>query len=566
MPSQRLFTPAGGLVLALMCLVPIAAPAEDLVVPQFTDVAAQAGLRFKHFYGSKNLENVLQTTMSGCALFDYDNDGWLDVFFVNGTYLDDKGKVRTDKATHHGLFRNQGDGTFENVTRAAGLVKPSCGQGATVGDYDGDRFLDLYITNYGPNQLYRNRGDGTFEDVSVQAGVADDRYAGGAVFFDFDGDGDLDLYTSNYLEYSPEMKGVRSSAWSKRMGFKFFPGPRDYVSLPDLLYRNNGDGTFTDISEEVGLVPGGKGLTVAACDFDNDGDQDIFVANDAPPNHLYRNDGGQVYEMALEAGVAYDPDGAETAGMGVDIADVNRDGLADLYVTNMIFEFNNLYVNQGEMFFEDQTKSTGLHEDNYRHVGWANRFADFNNDGHLDLFIANGHLVDFLEGFSASITYAQQNFLFLGKGDGTFVNMNDDAGEPFTRKRVNRGGAFGDYDNDGDIDIILSGSNGRCELLRNNIPPNDRWLKIRLRGHPPNTYGIGAKVMVQLGDQTTVSEVRFGTAYLSSSDPTLHLGIPAGVTQAEIDVAWPSGRRSQKQASPGTVVVIEEPVESQPED
>jgi hypothetical protein len=320
-------------------------------------VAAESGLRFRHTFGADRLQNILMTTGSGVAMFDYDNDGWLDVFFVNGTHLDKEGRILQDKASHHALFRNHGDGTFTNVTGAAGLGAPSYGQGCACGDFDGDGFTDIYITNHGPNQLYRNRGDGTFEDVTERAGTGDPRWGGGAVFFDYDGDEDLDLFVANYVKFQPGTKGVHSSAFSKRMGFRSFPGPRDYEAEGDVLYRNNGSGTFSDVSEETGLVQGGKGLTVVAADFDGDGDQDLFVANDATPNHFYRNDGGRFKELALAAGLAYDPDGAETAAMGVDVADVDENGLQDLYVTNMVFEFNNLYQNRGNLDFLDTTRS-----------------------------------------------------------------------------------------------------------------------------------------------------------------------------------------------------------------
>jgi hypothetical protein len=303
-----------------------------------------------------------------------------------------------------------------------------------------------------------------------------------------------------------------------------------------------------------------------ASDFDNDGDQDVFVANDATPNFLYRNDRGKFTEVGTEAGVAYDPDGVETAAMGVDVADVNGDGLQDLYVTNMIFEFNNLYQNKGNLSFEDTTRALGLDQDNYRHVGWATRFADFNHDGRLDCFVANGHVVDYVEGFSQSITYPQQRMLFVGDGAGHFENVADKCGEAMRRKRVGRGAGFGDIDNDGDIDILVSNSGQRAELLRNDLPPNDRWMKIRLKGQPPNTQAIGAKVLIKAGDRPIATEIRYAGAYLSSSDPTIHVGLKPGVTEGTVEVTWPSKNRSVHTVRAGTLTVVEEPGQSKPQE
>ena len=556
--------PILGICLAAFILVPVAAralftPPQAVPEPQFTDVAGSSGLRFRHTFGAEKLQSILMTTGSGCALFDYDNDGWLDAFMVNGTYLDAEGKPRSDRVGRHALFHNEQDGTFRNVTRTSGITEPTYGQGCACGDFDGDGFTDLYVTNYGPNRLYRNRGDGTFQDVTASSGTGDARWGAGAIFLDHDGDGDLDLFVSNYVRFRPGTKDVHASSLSKRSGFKFFPGPRDYEPEGDILYRNNGDGTFTDVSREAGIIEGGKGLTVVAADFDGDGDQDVFVANDTTPNHLYRNQGGRFTEIAVKSGVALDPDGVQTAGMGVDVADVDGDGLLDLYVTNMIFEFNNLYRNGGGLVFEDRTKVLGLDRDNYRHVGWATRFADFNHDGHLDCFVANGHVVDYVEGFSQSITYGQQNMLFLGDPEGRFENVAGRCGKPFSRKRVSRGAAFGDVDNDGDLDILVLNSGGRGELLRNDLPRNDRWVQVRLAGRPPNTRGIGAKVTFRLGEKTLLREVRFGSSYLSSSDPTLHVGLGPTVKEGTLEVAWPSGKRSTREFQAGTRVLIEEP-------
>ncbi|MEE9169817.1 MAG: CRTAC1 family protein [bacterium] len=533
--------------------------AQDGVAPQFTDVAAEAGLRFRHNFGAQKLKSVLMTTGSGCALFDYDNDGWLDVFLVNGTNLDKDGLPKTEEATYPALFHNQREGTFKNVTKAAGLSRATYGQGCAVADFDGDGYTDLYITNYGPNLLYRNRGDGTFEDITERTGTGDPGWSTGAVFFDYDGDGDLDLYVASYLKYRVSIPGVHASSLSKRIGFRFFPGPRDYDPEDDILYRSNGDGTFTNVAKEAGLSHGGKGLTAVAADFDNDGDQDIFIANDTTPNFFYENNGGTFSDIAIRAGVAFDPDGVETAAMGVDIADVDGDGKQDLFVTNMLFEFNNLYRNLGNMIFQDETKAVRLDNDNYRHVGWATRFVDFNHDGYLDCFVANGHVVDYIEGFSQSITYPQQNLLFLGDSKGRFKNVTKHCGKHFRRKRVSRGAAFGDYDNDGDIDILISNSGGRVELLRNDTAVTDRWLKIRLKGRSPNTRGIGAKVTTRFENRTIVSEVRFAQTYLSSSDATLHIGLGPGETVGSVEVSWPTGKTSTGKVHAGTLVVIEEP-------
>jgi hypothetical protein len=395
--------------------------------------------------------------------------------------------------------------------------------------------------------------------VTEYSGTGDPRCSTGALFLDYDGDGDLDLYVVNYLKYKVNISGVHASSLSKRSGFRFYPGPRDYEPDDDILFRNNGDGTFTDVTRQAGLSRGGKGLTVVSADFDNDGDEDIFVANDTSPNFFYENNGGKFRDIAVRAGVAFDPDGVETGAMGVDIADVDGDGKQDLYVTNMIFEFNNLYRNLGGMIFEDITRNLQLDKDSYRHVGWATRIVDFNNDSYPDCFIANGHLVDYIEGFSQSITYPQQNLIFLGDGSGRFNNVSDDCGKYIRRKRVSRGAALGDYDNDGDIDILILNSGGVAELLRNETPVKDQWLKIRLAGHPPNTQGIGAKVVTRFENRRITSEVRFVATYLSSSDPTLHIGLRPGEVEGIVDVAWPSGKTSTREVRGGSLVLIEEP-------
>ena len=528
---------------------------EGVALPVwFVDVTEASGLDFRHEFGAEHLENILMTTGAGCALFDFDRDGWLDAFLVNGTHLDEKGA-----ASRHGLFRNRGDGTFENVTAASGITATTYGQGCALGDFDADGFTDLYITNYGPNLLYRNRGDGTFEEVGAEAGVADPRWSTGAAFFDADGDGDLDLYVAHYVRFQPDMKAVRSSAASRNSGFATFPGPRDYAAEDDRFYRNNGDGSFAEVSDEVGLVPGGKGLTVAAGDLDLDGDQDLFVANDTTANFLYQNDGGRFVEVALEAGVAYDLDGNETGAMGVDLADLNDDGRPEISVTNMLMENNNLFLNQGELQFLDEAAPLGLAQRSFLSVGWATCFQDFDHDGRLDGFFTNGHVVEYSSGLSDKITFPQRNLLFLGTPDGQFRDIADSQGSGLEVPRVSRGAAFGDIDNDGDLDLLVQNAGDRARLYRNELPVNRRWLKVRLRGRAPNTDALGAQVVLKIGGRAIQREVRYAPTYLSSSGPDLHFGLASEADSLTLEITWPSGLHSSHEVRPGASHLIDEP-------
>jgi len=515
---------------------------------QWTEVGESAGLTFRHNMGAEKPLNLTMTVMGGCAFLDFDRDGWLDLFLVNGTRLGDSPEAPASERTLHALYRNRGDGTFEDVTEVAGFVADTHGQGCAVGDYDGDGFPDIYLTNIGPNQLFRNRGDGTFEDVTEKSGTADDRWGSGAVFFDLDGDNDLDLYVVNYLQLPEDQP-----RWGDRTG----EGPLFYEPEDDLLYRNEGDGTFTNITAEVGLLPGGSGLTVVAADLDADGDQDLFVANDRRPNWLYENRGGSLVEVAVRAGVATDADGIATAGMGVDIIDQDGDGWQDIHLTNFRQELNNLYRNRGGLTFRDELKALGLDAGNRNRTAWATRFIDFDHDGLLDCFVANGGIWD-LPG-SRSAPFSDKNLLFHGQPDGSFVEVGELCWELPVRLRSSRGAAFGDYDKDGDIDFVVLNLGDRAQLFRNDAPPNKRWMQIRVEGRAPNTDALGAKVLARLPDRTVMREVRYAGTYLSSSDPTIHIGLRPGETAAEVDVTWPTGSTLTLEVKAGTSVVVQEP-------
>jgi hypothetical protein len=527
--------------------------AEPALGLTFTDVAEEAGLHFRHNLGDELPVNLLMTTGPGCAFFDYDNDGWLDVFLVNGTRIEGNPSTApiAHEETFHALYHNERDGSFLDVSSEAGFTTASLGQGCAVGDFDGDGYRDLYVTNFGPNTLFRNRGDGTFEDVTARSGTGDPRFGTGAVFFDYDGDGDLDLYVANYVRFAPDQP-----PWVDLE----FRGPNFYDADDDVLYRNEADGTFTDVTREAGLVAGGKGLTVTAADLDGDGDQDVFVANDRTQNWLYRNDGGgRLTEVAVAAGVGFDMTGKETAGMGIDIVDIDGDGLEDIHLTNFRHELNNLYRNLGNLSFTDDARARRLDENVYLATGWATRFADFDLDGDLDCFVANGGIWAQPEGQTNEITWEQRNSFFLGRGDGTFEEVGTALGPDFARELVSRGAAVGDYDKDGDLDLLVANSGGPVQLFRNETPPGDRWLAVCLAGRPPNTAGIGARVTLEIGDRTVLAEVRYPGTYISASDPTVHVGLLPGEERGRVEVRWPSGARSLVEVRAGETTTVEEP-------
>jgi hypothetical protein len=433
-------------VIVFFSLLPTPVAAEV----QFVDVTTAAGITFHHKNGAKGEKHPPETMGSGVAFLDYDNDGWPDLYFVNS-------------AGPGALYHNRRDGTFEETTERAGVANSGYGMGCAAADYDNDGDTDLYITCYGPNILYRNNGDGTFTDVTDEAGVGNPGLSTGAAFADYDRDGDLDLYVANYIEYRPELNQPCLRAKKVRV----YCGPEAFDPQPDVFYRNNGDGTFTDITKAVGLLPyASKELGAVFCDYDNDGDSDLYVAGDRTPNLLYRNDRGRFTEVGVSSGVAYNEEGKALAGMGVAAGDYDNDGLFDFFVTNYQWETNSLYRNMGNGFFVDVTFPTGLGVPSLAFLAWGAIFFDYDNDGDRDLFVANGHLDDNVELFD-TVTYPQQSQLFRNEEKGRFVDVTNVAGPGLASKWVSRGAAVGDYDNDGDLDIVVSNNNQRALLLRN---------------------------------------------------------------------------------------------------
>jgi hypothetical protein len=517
---------------------------------RFTDVAAEAGIRFRHTFGWELPINLLMTTGAGAAFLDYDRDGLLDAFLVNGQRVGAGDATRADGAPSHALYHNDGDGRFTDVTARAGLARSTFGQGCAVGDFDGDGFDDLYLTSFGPNLLYRNRGDGTFEDVTARAGVSDPRWSTGAAFLDYDGDGDLDLYVANYVRLP---KGFEPSA-------RLFRGPRFYEPEDDGLYRNDGQGVFVDVSSEAGLVPGGRGLSVAAVDLDRDGDAEIFVANDLTQNWLYENAGdGTLAEIGEAAGVGFDAHGNSTSAMGVDVLDVDGDGLLDVHVTNFTEEKNNLYRNLGGLVFRDDAHRLGLDTDTFDWIGWATRFVDFDLDGELDAFVGNGGIWLDQSGKPDAIPYEQPNLLFLGTGEGRFREVGASCGPDFARALSTRGAAFGDFDRDGDVDVLINNCDGPAQLLRNETDPGDRWLAVRFVGRAPNTAALGAHARLTVGDRILAYDVQRPGTYLSASEPGIHCALLPGEDEGTLRVTWPSGETSTSIVHAGRVNVVEEP-------
>lgn len=504
-------------------------------VVHFTDVSAQAGIAFKHV-STPEKRYIVESMSGGVALIDYDNDGYLDVYFVNSLTVD---LVKSNRKTKSILYRNNGDLTFTDVTDKAGVGDIGWGMGAIVGDYNNDGFDDLYVTCVGPNHLLKNNGNGTFTDVTKVAGVGDLRWSAGAAFVDYDNDSKLDLYVANYVSF--DFNNLPEFGKDKSCQYKGVPvqcGPRGLPGDGDSLYHNNGDGTFTDVTKQAGVTdPNGYyGMGVIASDFDEDGLVDIFVANDSTPNFLYKNKGdGTFKEIGFISGTALNENGAAQGSMGVTVADYNHDGRLDLFVTNFDDDYNVLYRNDGRDSFTDVSYAAKVAALSLPYVGWGTKFFDYDNDGWVDLFVANGHVYPQIPSFQ------QRNFVHKNKRDGTFTEVSDQLGAPFKEKRTGRGAAFGDLDNDGDVDIVLNNLGGTGQLLRNDGGNANNGVLIKAVGVKSNRSAVGAMVKVVAGDLTQKDEVRSGDSYISQSDLRLHFGLEKRTKIDLIEIRWPSG-------------------------
>lgn len=530
---------AAGVAFALF----VAAPATAELF--YHDVTEGSGLEFRHDNGAAGEKNYNEVMGSGVALLDYDGDGRLDVYCVNSV-----GPNR--------LYRNVGEMLFEEVPRAAGAADADrYGMGAVASDFDNDGDPDLYVTNFGANVLFRNDG-GKF--VAVEAGVEDRRWSCGAAFVDFDRDGWLDLYVTNYVEVA-EPDTMHCPA---KTGESLYCGPRRYPRAMDGLFRNLGDGTFEDVSAAAGIeVVEGRALGVVTLDYDRDGWPDIYVANDLDPNFLFRNLGdGTFEEVGVLTGVSHSEDGVEESGMGVAAADYDRDGWVDLFVTNYLAETNTLYHNEQDGFFLDESASSQLGPASLPWVGWGTEFFDYDLDGWLDVFVANGHTESEPQLVDPTTTWPQPDFLYRNQGDGRFLDMTAEAAPSSQERRVGRGVAFGDLDDDGDTDLVISNQLGRARLWQN-VGANGRpWIGVETAGTKSNRDGTGARIEVHTADGIQVRERQAGASYLSSNDPRLNFGVGAAGAVDSLVVEWPSGARSVLVApAVNTYHRVEEPAE-----
>ncbi len=512
-------------------------PCEDVYGSiVLTDVTEETGITFKHTDGSSGKRYIVESVSSGLALFDYDKDGDIDIYFLSGSPL--KG-TKFDKAPRNELYRNDGNWKFTNVTDRSGVGDTGFGLGVAVGDYDNDGDLDIYVNNYGPNVLYRNNSDGTFTDVTGRAGVVNGNKVGAAThFLDMDKDGDLDLFVSNYLDFTYENHLMRTSK-----GIAMYAGPMDFPGMPNDLFRNNGDGTFTDVSVASGIAEHkGWGMGGVCADYDNDGDTDVHIVNDVYGNFLFVNDGaGKFNEIGLMAGLAYDIHGDDQGSMGVDCGDYDNDGLLDFYQTSYAQEMATLYKNSGDGMFQDVTMITGAGAGTLAHVTWGNGFVDFDNDGDRDIFVACGHLQDNVESFDNSAVTNARNVLLMNTGDGKFVDVSAQSGDGMKVKLRSRAAGFDDLDNDGDIDVVILNSRREPTVLRNDSSSKGHWLQVRLKGVKTNRDGVGAHVKVVAGDLTLLDEVHSGRGYQSHYGMRLHFGLGSRKRIDYIEVRWIGG-------------------------
>ena len=538
-------------LLSIFCAERWASSSEPRV--QFVNVAREAGITFKHENGASKEKLMPETFGAGVAWIDFDNDGLPDLFFSNGADL-----AHGKPSPGNVLYHNLGNGKFEDVTKKAGVAGNGMfATGVTVGDYDNDGFLDIFVSGYNSRQLFHNNGDGTFTDVTAKAGVAGGGWSSSAAWVDYDRDGYLDLFVARYLEY--DVKNAPYCGY-KQEGYRTYCDPQQFDGVPDQLFHNNHDGTFTDVSVKAGIANrAGKGLGVVVGDIDLDGWPDIFVTNDGVRNFLYRNKGdGTFQDITYTAGTGFDMNGKAMAGMGTEIADFDGDGLPDIFLTAFSREYNTLYRNLGKLQFEDVTLKAGL-QSGFLTLAFGTKLFDFDNDGRLDIFCTNGHVTDNVELYDPQLSYKQSDLLYQNIGGGRFKDVSAESGPAFRIKHVGRGAAVADFDNDGDLDIVIADCGGPALLYRNDGGNRNHWLAIKARGRESNRFGLGSKVRVTAGGVTQYREINPSGSYLSTSDMRLYIGLGKETIVQRLEIEWPLGKKQVLENVPaGQILNLDE--------
>ncbi len=512
----------------------------------FENTAQQAGLKFKQINYATDFKYPFETLGGAVAALDYNNDGWVDLLFLNGAPSPEH--IRTDPASFNRLYRNNGDGTFTDVTEASGLSGRGIRgypQGVAIGDYDNDGFVDIYVTNYGDGVLYHNNGNGTFADVTARAGVAMNRhpFKASACWIDVDNDGFLDLFVTHYFQWTFK-DNADDYCGQKKPGYRTYCTPDVFKPLPNVLFRNNGDGTFTDISEKAGMNASlGKGMGVAIADYDNDGRMDIFVTNDKMPNFLYHNEGkGAFKEVAMEAGVFANEGATMVSGMGCDFNDYNNDGLPDIVYADLIGESFTLFTNMGRGIFRDDSFPSRLGVLSAAHSGWSVKFCDLDNDGWKDVFVAGSHVVDNVELFKQDAHYRESCFVYRNLGDGKFEDLTPRLGPDFQSIGANRGVAVADFDNDGSLEVAVCRLNDTPLLFKKKGGAANHWLLLQLRGHKSNADAIGAEIELTLpSGLKQYQHVSTANGIYSASDKRVHFGLGSETAVKSLEIRWPSG-------------------------
>lgn len=529
-----------GLAIYIFCFVFV--PSHEAICDDrpdgFYDATEQSGVNFVHTDGSSEKYFLIETVTAGLGAFDYDNDGDIDLYFVNGAALPGR---TFDTPPVNRLYRNDGNLRFTDVTEESGAGDPGYGMGCAMADYDNDGDQDIFVSNFEEDVLLRNNGDGTFTNITQQAGLGDPRAGAGAVFADFNNDGWLDLFVANYIHCPTDKEETCT-----RLGVRLYCDPSTFENVypPQLssMYFNNGDGTFRNVSKESGIEEfEGRGMGVATADYDQDGDTDIYIANDVSANFLWTNDGnGKFEELGMFTGVAYDQHGREQGSMGCDWGDFDSDGWQDIIVTSYQRQSNTLYRNTGDGAFQDVTIPAGILEGSMENVSWAALFFDYDNDADNDLYIAHGHLQVNIEDLEPAINYKSRDQLF-DNNEGAFNDISDSAGPGFALEYSTRGGVYADLDNDGDLDLVTNNSRDHALVLENVRNNGHEWINLKLQGSDSNRDAIGARVTVRVGNHQQVKEVRAGSSYQSHYDNRLHFGLGKSKKIDEIQITWPSG-------------------------